>query len=95
MDRQASGGMTALHLAAQRGHVDVCHCLLAHGANPALANAHGHTVREVASDAVRQLLQKNTFSGAAINGGSREQQLLEAARAGDLEIVKVCANNNN
>ena len=85
--------MTALHWAAQRGHIDVCHCLLAHGANPALANARGHTVGEVASEVVRQLLQDNTFTSttsATSDDGGHEQQLLEAARAGDLEIVKVC-----
>ena len=82
--------MTALHWAAQRGHIDVCHCLLAHGANPTLANAHGHSVREVAGETIWQLLQKDTFTGATSDGGNHEQQLLEAARAGDLEMVKVC-----
>ncbi|XP_037282479.2 tankyrase isoform X1 [Rhipicephalus microplus] len=76
-------GQTALHRCSREGNVQACRVLLAAGADPGIVSGQGYTASQLASDAVQQLLHEPQHSS-----GDVEFQLLEAAKAGDLDIVK-------
>ncbi|KAK2573093.1 Poly [ADP-ribose] polymerase tankyrase-1 [Acropora cervicornis] len=77
-------GETALHRAAAAGQTSACRILLSHGADISLRSFQGHTAAEVASEPVQKILQEDPPS----TGSDVEKQLLEAARSGDMEVVK-------
>ncbi|KAL1436839.1 hypothetical protein MTO96_049239 [Rhipicephalus appendiculatus] len=76
-------GQTALHRCSREGNVQACRLLLSAGADPGIVSGQGYTASQLASDAVQQLLHEPQHSS-----GDSEFQLLEAAKAGDLDIVK-------
>lgn len=78
--------MTALHWAAQEGHVDVCRLLLCNGADPSLLTVQGLSVYELSTTDAVQLVLKNE---PAVTSDEIELQLLEAAKNSDLEAIKV------
>lgn len=77
-------GQTALHRCSREGNVQACRLLLSGGADPSIVSVQGCTAAQLASDAVQQLLQHEPQRG----GADTEFHLLEAAKAGDLEVVK-------
>ncbi|XP_049516904.1 poly [ADP-ribose] polymerase tankyrase-1 [Dermacentor silvarum] len=76
-------GQTALHRCSREGNVQACRLLLSAGADPGIVSGQGYTASQLASDAVQQLLHEPQHSS-----GDAEFQLLEAAKAGDLDVVK-------
>ena len=80
-----SHGQTALHRGARDNNVQGCRVLLSFGADPSIVSLQGYTAAQLANDAVSKLLaEEPTVPG----GADIEYQLLEAAKAGDLELVK-------
>ncbi|XP_073238296.1 poly [ADP-ribose] polymerase tankyrase-1-like [Porites lutea] len=77
-------GETALHRAAAAGQISACRVLITHGADVSLRSFQGHTAAEVASEPVQKILHEEPPS----TGSEIEKQLLEAARSGDMEVVK-------
>ncbi|GIY15533.1 poly polymerase tankyrase-2 [Caerostris extrusa] len=81
--------LTPLHVAADKSHFDVLDVLLKHGAKVNTLDAldkqlcTGYTAAQVANESVQKLLSEPTNVGMDI-----EYQLLEAAKAGDTEVVK-------
>ncbi|KAI8499774.1 hypothetical protein Bbelb_228250 [Branchiostoma belcheri] len=81
-------GQTALHRGAHCGHVQACRLLLSFGVDPSIVSLQGVTAAQMATEAVQQMLHEDPPSGPA----DECDQLLEAAKAGDLEAVKVLCN---
>ena len=80
-----SAGQTALHRAARDGNVQACRMLLAAGADATIVSLQGATAAQLSTESVSKLLSEEPSSQA---GADLEYQLLEAAKAGDLELVK-------
>uniref|UniRef100_A0A8C4R2Z1 Poly [ADP-ribose] polymerase n=1 Tax=Eptatretus burgeri TaxID=7764 RepID=A0A8C4R2Z1_EPTBU len=78
-------GQTALHRAAHAGHLQTCRLLLSHGSDPSLPSLQGFTAAQLGNENIRQILQENCLP---VRNSDGEHQLLEAAKAGDLETVK-------
>ena len=78
--------MTPLHWAVQNEHVQICRYLFSSGANPSLLNGHGQSVYEMKTSETVQVLLKNEPTVSPLE---LEQQLLEAAKNSDIEIIKV------
>ncbi|XP_074640442.1 poly [ADP-ribose] polymerase tankyrase-1-like [Tubulanus polymorphus] len=77
-------GQTALHRCAQQGNVQACRLLLSYGADRSIVSLQGYTAAQLATDNVQKLLREDPPTG----GTDIDLQLLEAAKAGDLEVVK-------
>ena len=77
--------MTPLHLCVQKNQTEICRLLLLNGADPSIVNEKGLTAHEMGTEPIQQLLKDEPFVSAA----ELEQQLLEAAKNGDLGTVKV------
>jgi len=85
-------GRTALHRASQVGQVQCCHQLLSYGADPSIVALDGTNAAQVAAEPVQKLFQDGSLS--ANQGTDTEYQLLEGAKAGDMELVKkICSDN--
>jgi tankyrase len=83
-------GQTALHRTAHEGLVQVCRVLLAHGADTTCVSSEGYTPIQLATENVQKLLQD-----PPTDLGDADQQLLEASKTGDLDVVKrVCSIQN-
>eukprot|EP00094_Tigriopus_californicus_P011802 TCALIF_11400-PA protein Name:"Similar to Tnks Tankyrase-1 (Mus musculus)" AED:0.04 eAED:0.04 QI:0/0.85/0.75/0.87/0.71/0.5/8/1134/1190 len=82
-----SHGQTSLHRCAREGNIQACRILLSFGADPAIVSLQGYTAAQLATDPTRTLLTEDPPSNGAV-GADVEYQLLEAAKAGDLELVK-------
>ncbi len=80
-----SAGQTALHRAARDGNVQACRILLSYGSDPHIISLQGFTAGQLATESVSKLLSEEPSSSG---GADTEYQLLEAAKAGDLELVK-------
>uniref|UniRef100_A0A8C5CUX7 Poly [ADP-ribose] polymerase n=1 Tax=Gadus morhua TaxID=8049 RepID=A0A8C5CUX7_GADMO len=84
-------GQTALHRAAQCGHLQTCRLLLGSGGDPRLPSLQGLAPVQLAHHAVRELLQE----GALMGNSDSDRQLLEASKSGDVETVKrLCTLQN-
>ncbi|CDW57235.1 tankyrase 1 [Trichuris trichiura] len=70
-------GFSPLHEAALKGKVDVCIALLQSGANPNIRNLDGKTPFDLA----------DSNSRAVLTGEYRKDELLEAARSGNEELL--------
>lgn len=81
-----SAGQTALHRAARDGNVQACRMLLTGGADPSIVSLQGFTAAQLSTESVSKLLSEEPASSAGT--ADLEYQLLEAAKAGDLELVK-------
>lgn len=80
-----SAGQTPLHRGARDGNVQACRILLAAGADPSIVSLQGFTAAQLSTESVSKLLSEEPSAQA---GADLEYQLLEAAKAGDLELVK-------
>jgi len=80
-----SAGQTALHRAARDGNVQACRILLSYGADPHIVSLQGFTAAQLSTESVSKLLSEEPLNQA---GADLEYQLLEASKAGDLELVK-------
>uniref|UniRef100_A0A671M6Q7 Poly [ADP-ribose] polymerase n=1 Tax=Sinocyclocheilus anshuiensis TaxID=1608454 RepID=A0A671M6Q7_9TELE len=78
-------GQTALHRAALAGHLQTCRILLSYGADPAIVSLQGFTAAQMGNEAVQQILNENI----PVRNSDVDYRLLEAAKAGDLDTVKV------
>ncbi|XP_028966676.1 poly [ADP-ribose] polymerase tankyrase-1 [Galendromus occidentalis] len=79
-------GESALHRCGRSGNLSACRTLLALGIDAQLVNSKGETAAQVAKDEVRKLLTE--LSEDSIS----EYQLLEASKAGDIDIVEGILN---
>jgi tankyrase len=83
-----SAGQTALHRCARADNVQACRILLNFGADPSIISLQGYTAAQLASDGVAKLLAEEPIANNPVVGTDVEYQLLEAAKAGDMELVK-------
>ena len=81
-----SAGQTCLHRCAREGNVQACRILLSFGADPNIVSLQGYTAAQLATESVGKLLAEEP--SPTPGGADIEYQLLEAAKAGDLELVK-------
>ncbi|XP_073442034.1 poly [ADP-ribose] polymerase tankyrase-2 isoform X1 [Dendrobates tinctorius] len=81
-------GQTCLHRAAHSGHLQTCRILLNSGCDPAIVSLQGFTALQMGSESVQQLLQE----GLSVSNTDADRQLLEAAKAGDMETIKKLCN---
>lgn len=78
-------GNTALHKAAECNQSGACRLLIANGADPSIKNCDGHVPAELAAAPVAKVIAEEPVKANA----DIESRLLEAAKNGDLETVKV------
>ncbi|XP_067002471.2 poly [ADP-ribose] polymerase tankyrase [Anabrus simplex] len=76
-------GQTALHWCAREDNVQGCRILLSYNVDASIVSLQGYTAAQVATENVLKLLQDPPSGSADV-----ECQLLEAAKAGDLEQVQ-------
>ena len=79
-------GQTALHRAAQQGNVQACKLLMAYNIDISIVSLQGYTAAQLATEPVQEFLREGPLTG----GTDVDIQLLEAAKTGDLDLVKVC-----
>ncbi|XP_048712418.1 poly [ADP-ribose] polymerase tankyrase-2 isoform X2 [Caretta caretta] len=77
-------GQTSLHRAAHCGHLQTCRLLLSSGCDPSIVSLQGFTALQMGNENVQQLLQE----GIPLSNSDADRQLLEAAKAGDVDTVK-------
>lgn len=81
-----SVGQTSLHHVAQQGNMQACRILLQYGIDRSIVSLQGCTAAQMAPSSLQKMLRDvDSPSG----GTDVDIQLLEAAKAGDLEVVKV------
>ncbi|XP_043569081.1 poly [ADP-ribose] polymerase tankyrase-2-like [Chiloscyllium plagiosum] len=84
-------GQTPLHKAAQYGHHHTCRLLLNAGSDSSILSMQGLTALQMGNESVQQILQEGVMFG----NFDTDRQLLEAAKAGDLSMVKkLCTLQN-
>ncbi|XP_028651298.1 poly [ADP-ribose] polymerase tankyrase-2 isoform X1 [Erpetoichthys calabaricus] len=84
-------GQTALHRAAHCGHLQTCRLLLNSGCDPLIVSLQGFSASQMGNESIQQILQE----GVVIGNSDADHQLLEAAKSGDLEVVKnLCTHQN-
>lgn len=84
-------GQTPLHRAAHCGHILTCRLLLNSGCDPTIVSLQGFTASQMGNESIQQILQE----GIPVGNSDTDRQLLEAAKAGDLETVKkLCTIQN-
>ena len=74
----------ALHRSAREGNTHGCRLLLSYGADMSIVSLQGYTAVQVATEAVQKILNENQTPSSV----DVEYQLLEASKAGDLDLVK-------
>ncbi|XP_063163484.1 poly [ADP-ribose] polymerase tankyrase-2 isoform X2 [Candoia aspera] len=77
-------GQTSLHRAAHCGHLQTCRLLLSFGCDPSVVSLQGFTASQMGNESIQQLLQE----GVPLGNSEADRQLLEAAKAGDVDTVK-------
>lgn len=78
-------GQTALHRASRNGQLSSVQTLLSYGADLMLLNMHSLTAEQMAAtEQVKKLIANHRLTSR----GNPEHQLLEAARAGELELIR-------
>lgn len=76
-------GQTALHRCARDDNIQACRVILSYGVDPTIISLQGYTAAQVATENVLKILQDPPSGSADV-----ECQLLEAAKAGDLDQVQ-------
>ena len=82
-------GNTPLHKAAVLGLVQICRFLIANGADASIKNTDSNTAIDIATPSARKAIREEPIKG----NSDIESQLLENAKNGDLEAVKVCVRS--
>ncbi|KAF6040293.1 TNKS2 [Bugula neritina] len=77
-------GQTALHRAAQQGNVQACKLLMTYNIDISIVSLQGYTAAQLATEPVQEFLREGPLTG----GTDVDNQLLEAAKTGDLDLVK-------
>ncbi|XP_054166448.1 poly [ADP-ribose] polymerase tankyrase-2-like [Oppia nitens] len=77
-------GQTALHRCARDGNIGAVQTLLSYGADISIVSLQGYTVDQMAKENVQKLLINHRLTTT----GDIEYKLLEASKAGELEVVK-------
>uniref|UniRef100_A0A8D2IPD0 Poly [ADP-ribose] polymerase n=1 Tax=Varanus komodoensis TaxID=61221 RepID=A0A8D2IPD0_VARKO len=77
-------GQTSLHRAAYCGHLQTCRLLLSFGCDPSIISLQGFTAFQMGNESIQQLLQE----GVPLGNSEADRQLLEAAKAGEMDVVK-------
>ncbi len=85
MNHKDHHGNTALHKAAELGLVLVCRFLITNGADSAIFNNMRRKPIDLATPSASKVIEEEPARGDS----DVESQLLEAAKSGDLETVKV------
>ena len=80
-----AAGNTALHKAAECSQPTACRFLIANGADPLIKNCEGRVPADLATASVAKVIMEEPIKPNA----DIESQLLEAAKNGDLDTVKV------
>ncbi|KAK7463981.1 hypothetical protein BaRGS_00038021 [Batillaria attramentaria] len=83
-------GQTALHRVAQQGNMQACRLLMSYAIDPSIVSHQGYTAAQLATDNIQKLLQEDP----PVGGTDIDLQLLEAAKAGDIELVKKLVTTN-
>ncbi|XP_013391608.1 tankyrase-1 isoform X2 [Lingula anatina] len=85
-------GQTALHRVAQQGNIQAARLLLTYGAEPSIVSLQGYTAAQLGTESIQKVLRDDSVvpmaEEAAIGASDFDIQLLEAAKAGDMEVVK-------
>ncbi|XP_007894883.1 poly [ADP-ribose] polymerase tankyrase-2 isoform X1 [Callorhinchus milii] len=85
-------GQTPLHRAAHCGHLQTCRLLLTSGSDSSIVSLQGFTALQMGNESVQQMLQAEDV---CVGNLDVDRQLLEAAKAGDLDVVKrLCTLQN-
>ncbi|CAG2101522.1 unnamed protein product [Medioppia subpectinata] len=77
-------GQTALHRCAREDNVSAAQILLSYGADTTIVSLQGYTAEQLAKDNVQKLLANHRLTST----GDTEYKLLEASKAGELDVVK-------
>lgn len=80
-----AAGNTALHKAAECNQPTTCRFLITNGADPLIKNCEGRVPADLATGSVAKVIMEEPVKANA----DIESQLLEAAKNGDLDTVKV------
>ncbi|XP_025094753.1 tankyrase-1-like isoform X2 [Pomacea canaliculata] len=83
-------GQTALHRVAQQGNMQACRLLMSYAVDPTIVSHQGYTAAQLATENIQKLLQEDP----PVGGTDIDLQLLEAAKAGDLDLVKKLVTTN-
>ncbi|XP_059179207.1 poly [ADP-ribose] polymerase tankyrase-1-like isoform X1 [Physella acuta] len=83
-------GQTALHRVAQQGNMQACRLLMSFAIDPSIVSLQGYTAAQLATENIQKLLREDP----PVGGTDIDIQLLEAAKAGDLELVKKLVATN-
>lgn len=78
-------GQTALHRVAQQGNIQACRLLIQYGIDTTIRSLQGYTAAEVGTENIQKMLRDDPVPQV---GTDIDLQLLEAAKAGDMEVVK-------
>lgn len=81
-------GQSALHRCAREGNIQACQILLSYGADTSIVSLQGYSPDQVAKENVQKLLANHRLTST----GDTEYKLLEASKAGELEIVSTILN---
>ncbi|XP_065175426.1 poly [ADP-ribose] polymerase tankyrase-like [Sycon ciliatum] len=85
-------GLTPLHRAAQANELQACRLLISHDADVSLTNNDGQTASQMATEEfVKKLLEDDQPT----IGSEQDNQLLEAAKNGDMETIKSLLTSSN
>ena len=79
-------GSTALHIASELGLGHLCRFLVTNGSDPSIRSSDGAAPIDQAMATVTKVFREEPIKGDS----EIESQLLEAAKNGDLDLVKVC-----
>jgi len=83
-------GQTALHRVAQQGNMQACRLLMSYAIDTSIVSLQGYTAAQLATENIQKLLREDP----PVGGTDIDIQLLEAAKAGDLELVKKLVATN-
>ncbi|XP_048249327.1 poly [ADP-ribose] polymerase tankyrase-1-like isoform X1 [Haliotis rufescens] len=83
-------GQTALHRVGQQGNMQACRLLMSYGIDPSIVSLQGYTAAQLATENIQRLL----IEDPPVGGTDIDYQLLEAAKAGDMEMVKKLVATN-
>ncbi|XP_033757082.1 poly [ADP-ribose] polymerase tankyrase-1-like [Pecten maximus] len=83
-------GQTALHRVAQQGNMQACRLLMSYGVDPAIVSLQGYMAAQLATENIQKMLKEDP----PVGGTDVDIQLLEAAKAGDIEVIKKLVSAN-